>query len=61
MAMTIDRMVAPSPMKKEVRVPSTTMANRSRPVCGSTPNGWAALIPPNGPSGNPDPSRADRL
>ena len=32
MAMVIERMVAPMPMRNEVRVPSTTMAKRSRPV-----------------------------
>ena len=61
MAMTIDRTVAPTPMRKEVRVPSLTIANRSRPVWGSTPKGCAALIPPNLPVGRPAGSRVVRV
>ena len=38
-------------MISDTRAPLTTRASRSRPVIGSTPNGWARLIPPNDPNG----------
>ena len=49
--MTTASAVARNPMSSEYRAPTTIRASMSRPVVGSTPNGWARLIPPNGPFG----------
>ena len=46
-ASTVDR----NAMSSEYWAPTTIRANRSRPVSGSTPSGWARLIPPNAPLG----------
>ena len=43
--------VARNAMSSEYRAPLTIRASMSRPVIGSTPNGWARLIPPNDPFG----------
>ena len=43
--------VARNAMISDTRAPLTIRASRSRPVIGSTPNGWARLTPPNGPFG----------
>ena len=40
-----------NPISSEYRAPTTIRASMSRPVIGSTPNGWFRLIPPNGPIG----------
>ena len=38
-------------ISSDTRAPLTTRLSTSRPLTGSTPNGWARLIPPNGPFG----------
>ena len=38
-------------MISDTRAPLTIRASMSRPVTGSTPSGWARLIPPNDPYG----------
>ena len=38
-------------MSSDTRAPLTIRLSMSRPVIGSTPNGCARLIPPNGPFG----------
>ena len=43
--------VARKAMSSEYWAPTTIRASRSRPVSGSTPSGWARLIPPNAPVG----------
>ena len=43
--------VARNAMSSDTRAPLTIRLSTSRPVTGSTPNGWARLIPPNGPFG----------
>ena len=49
--MTTASAVAANPISSEYRAPTTIRASMSRPVVGSTPNGWFRLIPPNGPVG----------
>ncbi len=43
--------VARNAISSDTRAPLTIRLSMSRPVTGSTPNGWARLIPPNGPFG----------
>ena len=49
--MTTASAVARNAMSSETWAPLTTRLSTSRPVTGSTPSGWARLIPPNGPFG----------
>ena len=42
-----------SATKNEVRAPKSNRASRSWPIPGSSPNGWAQLIPLKPPVGNP--------
>ena len=49
--MTTASGVARNAMSSEYCAPTTIRASMSRPVTGSTPSGWARLIPPNAPLG----------
>ena len=40
-------------IEKEIREPYVSSPKRSRPTCGSTPNGWCQLTPPQAPFGSP--------
>ena len=49
--MTMESNVASSAISSELVAPTKVLASRSLPLIGSTPNGWAQLMPPKMPMG----------